>query len=259
MQTIRLEPELEGDGAPARELAGAGKFARAGLHTLQSLAQVSPLSCHEGKSSAGPGLTAGTLRVTPNEPGIVHKDTGYASMGRPPRVRQAAGKGITFSASIVARMEILFLISVLVFVAIYAAYREWLNAAHRRWLGELDLYKKRLSAYEELKRAVGPLRAAGQVSQDDADRFARTMSDMRFLFDKEFDSFVGALHGALVKKHALDALLEKAANYAHSPEDQALTDMAKRRSRELASQITEAIDREMPERMERFLQPRPII
>jgi hypothetical protein len=96
-------------------------------------------------------------------------------------------------------MEILFLISVLVFVAMYAAYREWLNAAHRRWLGELDLYKKRLSAYEELKRAVGPLRAAGQVSQDDADRFARTMSDMRFLFDKEFDSFVGALHGALVK------------------------------------------------------------
>jgi len=63
------------------------------------------------------------------------------------------------------------------------------------------------------------------------------MSDMRFLFDKEFDSFVGALHGALVKKHALDALLEKAANYAHSPEDQALTEMAKRRSRELASQI----------------------
>jgi hypothetical protein len=37
-------------------------------------------------------------------------------------------------------MEILFLISVLLFVAIYAAYREWLNAAHRRWLGELDLY-----------------------------------------------------------------------------------------------------------------------
>jgi hypothetical protein len=34
--------------------------------------------------------------------------------------------------------------------------------------------------------------------------------------------------------------------------------MAKRRCRELPSQITEAIDREMPERMERFLQPRPI-
>ena len=82
MQTVRLEPELEGDGAPARELARAGKFARAGLHTLQSLAQVSPLSCHEGKSSAGAGFTAVTLRVTSNDPGIVQKDTGYASMGR---------------------------------------------------------------------------------------------------------------------------------------------------------------------------------
>jgi hypothetical protein len=94
MQTVGLEPELEGDGTPARELAGAGKFARAGLYALQSLAQVSPLSCHEGKSSAGLGLTAGTLRVTPNDPGIVHKDTGYASMGRPPR---AFRKGIALS------------------------------------------------------------------------------------------------------------------------------------------------------------------
>ena len=173
MQTVRLEPELEGDGAPARELAGAGKFARAGLHTLQSLAQVSPLSCHEGKSSAGPGLTAGTLRVTPNDPGIDHKDTSYASMGRPPRAsvrrkrhnilcfyRRAHGNSVShFSPCLRSYL---------------AAYREWLNAAHGRWLGELDLYKKRLSAYEELKRAVGPLRAAGQVSQDDADRFART-------------------------------------------------------------------------------------
>jgi hypothetical protein len=34
MQTVGLEPELEGYGAPARELAGAGKFSRAGLHAL---------------------------------------------------------------------------------------------------------------------------------------------------------------------------------------------------------------------------------
>ena len=65
-----------------------------------------------------------------------------------------SGRG---SASIGAPMELLFLIPVLAFVAIYAAYSEWLNAPHRRWLGELDLYKRRLSAYEELKRAVGPL------------------------------------------------------------------------------------------------------
>jgi hypothetical protein len=34
MQTVGLEPELEGYGAPARELAGAGKFSCAGLHAL---------------------------------------------------------------------------------------------------------------------------------------------------------------------------------------------------------------------------------
>jgi hypothetical protein len=92
MQTVRLEPELEGDGAPARELAGAGKFPRASLHTRQRLAQVSPLSCHEVESSVGPALTADTLRVTPNDLGIVHKDTGYASMGRPFCARQCCRK-----------------------------------------------------------------------------------------------------------------------------------------------------------------------
>ena len=54
--------------------------------------------------------------------------------------------GWTF-AFLGARMEILLLIPVLALAAIYAVYREWLNAAHKRWLGELDLYKKRLSAY----------------------------------------------------------------------------------------------------------------
>src|SRR5262245_21699301 len=78
VQTVGLEPELEGDGAPARKLAGAGKFPRAGLHAPQRLAQVSPLSCHKAKFSAGLGLIADTLRVTPNDLGIVHKDTGYA-------------------------------------------------------------------------------------------------------------------------------------------------------------------------------------
>lgn len=155
-------------------------------------------------------------------------------------------------------MELLLLVPVLAFVAIYAVFREWLNAAHRRWQGALELYQRRLSAYEELRRAVGSLRDSGQITQDDADRFAQTMSDMRFLFDKEFDAFVGALHATLMKKHTLDGLLEKVATYAHSPEDRALTDMAKRRSRELARQITEAIDREMPKRLEKFLDPTPL-
>src|SRR5262245_47565753 len=99
MQTVRLEPELEGDSPPTRELAGAGKFPRAGLHALQSLAQVSPLSCHKGKFSAGPGLTAGTLRVTPNDLGIVHEDTVYASLRQRPReFVGASAKGIALSS-----------------------------------------------------------------------------------------------------------------------------------------------------------------
>jgi len=99
MQTVGLEPELEGDSPPTRELAGSGKFPRAGLHALQSLAQVSPLSCHKGKFSAGPGLTAGTLRVTPNDLGIVHEDTGYASLRQRPReFVGASAKGIALSS-----------------------------------------------------------------------------------------------------------------------------------------------------------------
>jgi hypothetical protein len=85
------------------------------------------------------------------------------------------------------------------------------------------------------------------------------MSDMRFLFDEDFVSFVSDLYGALVKKHALDTLFEKAAEYAHSPEDKALTEMAQRRSLELAGQITDGVDRDMPERMEKFMRPRPIV
>jgi hypothetical protein len=156
-------------------------------------------------------------------------------------------------------MEILLLIPVLAFAAIYAFYREWLNAAHRRWLGERDLYQKRLATYEELKRSVAPLRAKGSLSPRDTDRFRRAMSDMRFLFDKDFESFVSDLYSALVKKNDLDALLEKAARHAQSPDDKALTEMAQRRSRTLASEITDGIDRGVPERMEKFMRPRPAV
>jgi hypothetical protein len=166
--------------------------------------------------------------------------------------------GWTF-AFLGARMEILLLTPVLALAAIYAVYREWLNAAHKRWLGELDLYKKRLSAYEELKRAVAPLRAEGHISQSDADRFARTMSDMRFLFDRDLESFVDNLYGALVKKHDLDSLLEKAERYTQSPDDKALTEMARQRSRKLADEITDGVDRGIPERMAKFMRPRTVV
>ena len=85
------------------------------------------------------------------------------------------------------------------------------------------------------------------------------MSDMRFLFDKELESFVGGVYGTLLKKRALDSLLQQAVSRARSPEDKALTEMAERRSRELSHQISDAIDRDVPRRMEKFMYPRPVL
>ena len=70
--------------ATARQLANLPERASSRARACTAVKSRSNLAslCHEGKSSAGPGLTAGTLKVTPNDPGIVHKDTGYASKGR---------------------------------------------------------------------------------------------------------------------------------------------------------------------------------
>ena len=82
------------------------------------------------------------------------------------------------------------------------------------------------------------------------------MSDMRFLFDEDLERFVGGIYDALLKKHELDALLEKAACQENAAADQALIDKAQRKSRELANQICNGIYSEMPERMEKFMRCR---
>lgn len=153
-------------------------------------------------------------------------------------------------------MELLVLVSIFALLAIYVAYKEAANIAYRRWLSELDLFKRRLAVYEQLKIAVAPVHASGAVSNIDTDRFAQAMSDMRFLFDKDLERFVSGIYVALLKKRALDALLEKAAGKEKDPTDKALTEKALRKSRELFSQITHGIYRDMPERMEKFMRPR---
>lgn len=155
-------------------------------------------------------------------------------------------------------MELLLLIPVFGFLTIYVAYKEWLTVAHKQWLAEHDLFKRRLQAYDQLKLALAPVRAKGAVSENDADRFARAMAEMRFLFDRDLEAFVGALYGTLLKKHELDSLLALAAHRAHSPADKALTETAERKSRELLGRITDGIDRDMPTRMEKFMQPRSV-
>jgi len=155
-------------------------------------------------------------------------------------------------------MEFLFLVPIIGLLLIYAVERER-NFAYRQRLAELDLFKRRFVAYEQLKGAIERLRTSGAVCNTDIVRFAQAMSDMRFLFDKDLESFVGDIYGALLKKHALDSLLEKAAAQEQSSTDKALTQKALIKSQELSTQITNGIYRDMPKRMEKFMHPRPVL
>src|SRR5262245_46328138 len=83
------------------------------------------------------------------------------------------------------------------------------SIAYRLELSQLDLFKRRLAAYECLKNVVRSVGASGAVSNLDADRFAQAMSDIRFLFDEDLERFVGGIYDTLLAKHELDALLEK--------------------------------------------------
>ena len=156
-------------------------------------------------------------------------------------------------------MELLILVPIFGLLALCIAYKEWLNIACRQWQAEMDLFKRRLAAYDGLKSAVGGASASAAPSPVDTERFAQAMSDMRFLFDKDLERFVSGIYDALLKKHALDALLEKAAGKEKAPADKALTEKALRKSRELFSQVTDGIYRDMPERMEKFMRPRPVL
>ena len=124
-------------------------------------------------------------------------------------------------------------------------------------LSERDLFKRRLAAYEQLKSAVRRVGASGAVYNVDTDRFAQAMSDMRFLFDEDLERFVGSIYDALLKKHALDALLEKAGGRDDAATDHDLIETARGISRALASQITNGIYLDVPEHMEKFMRRRP--
>ena len=155
-------------------------------------------------------------------------------------------------------LEILMVPTIAVF-GVYIVFKEWLNTAYKQWQTELDLFKRRLAAYERLKIAVAPVNASGRVSSMDTDRFAQAISDMRFLFDKDLENFVSDIHHAMLKKHALDALLDKAAGNEKALTDKALTAKALTKSIELCSQITGGVYRDMPERMEKFMRPRALL
>jgi hypothetical protein len=154
-------------------------------------------------------------------------------------------------------MEFLLLVAIIGLLAIIIACREWGHVAHRQWLGQLELFNKRLAVYEALKAVAGRVNHSSALSDGDLERFARVVADMHFLFDKDLEQFARCIYDSLLKKRALDALLEQAARKAASPADRDLIERATSKSEELAREIEYGVYRELPARMERFMRPRP--
>ena len=140
--------------------------------------------------------------------------------------------------------SVLQALSVLVIggIGAYIAWRQW-RTAHDKV--KLDLFDRRLAAYQRLRDAVAPIAASGKVTLEDADQFARAMYDMRFLFDKETETCVDEIYRAMLDKHTIDTQLER--TRARNKEKALL------KSGELFKRITDGVYTEVPERMERFM------
>jgi hypothetical protein len=65
-------------------------------------------------------------------------------------------------------MELLFTIPIVAFVTVLVAFKAWLYASDKQRLSKVDLFNRRVAAYEQLKTAVAPLRRKSAVSPNDA-------------------------------------------------------------------------------------------
>jgi len=144
-------------------------------------------------------------------------------------------------------MEPLALMTTIILSIIHVVFSHSMYIAYRRWLTEQDLLNRCHAACEQLKIAGASVRDSGAVSYTDIDRFAQAMSDIRFLFDKDLERLAGGIYDALLKKHALDSLVDKVAGRVKSATDVALIEKAQKKSQELSGQITNGIYKEMPE------------
>ena len=125
-------------------------------------------------------------------------------------------------------------------IGAYIAFRHW-KLDHDKL--KLELFDRRLRAYQTLRDAVAPIAASGKVTNEDTDRFSRAMYDMRFLFDNETETCVDEIYRAMLAKYAIDAQVER------TP----VKKKALLKSSELFKRITEGVYTEVPERMERFM------
>ncbi len=129
-------------------------------------------------------------------------------------------------------------------LAAYIAYRQWRTAQERV---KLDLFDRRMTAYQWLRQAVAPINASAKVKNEDSDNFVTAKRDMRFLFDKEMEDFVDGIYQAVLDKNALDEEMK----------DTGTRKQAIKKSSQLFTKITNGIYTEMPNRMEKFMRFRP--
>ena len=141
-------------------------------------------------------------------------------------------------------MEPLILVPILGLLALYIAYKELLNIAYRQWQAEMDLFKRRLAVYDQLKSAVGRVSAGGAVSPVDTERFAQAMSDMRFLFDEDLERFVGRLYDARLRSTPWTRCWRRPTVREGACRPRADRASPRRIEPELASQISNGIYRE---------------
>ena len=104
----------------------------------------------------------GIVRSTSNNPAI--RIGYYSTLGAIDLAATNRRSPDALSARCSFLMEFLILILLFALLLIYVVFREWMNVAYRQWLAELDLFKRRLAAYEQLKIAVASVHARSSFS-----------------------------------------------------------------------------------------------
>ena len=107
-------------------------------------------------------------------------------------------------------------------LALVIAWGQWRVAKNRM---VLDLFDKRMTAYDELRDILGHVVAAGKATADDTYNFGRAKQRAKFLFDKEVITYLDGLHEHLIELEILESELK-----GLSEEKERIANVAKQRA-----------------------------
>ena len=85
------------------------------------------------------------------------------------------------------------------------AVLQWVTA-HQKVV--LDLFERRMTIFEELRKALAPVVTHGKVTDDDAANFWRARDRARFLFGPEVTNYLDQLDAALRKHFVAQGIIE---------------------------------------------------